>query len=460
MRAQFVTLRFKHLVLLFLLIFLFLTLFHLHHHPISSNTTTKTVPSTTPSTTLHNILFSIASSSSSFTHRYSYLRLWYNPNETRVLIFLDKPQPLQNGPFPQIMISETTSNFHYTFQSGHRSAIRVARMVKEAVYQGDSSIKWFVFGDDDTVFFPKNVEYVLSNYDHNRWYYLGSRSESLEQNVKMSFDMAYGGGGFAISAPLAKVLASVLDSCIIRYPHLYGSDSRVFSCLSELGVSITLELGFHQFDVRGSTLGLLMAHPLSPALSLHHLDVIEPLFPSMNRIESLQHLFKVVPFDPTRIFQQIICYSSVYNLSISISWGYVVQIYEGYEFLTDLISPLMTFTPWRRGAHNSMRQYTIDTREYPKDRCKRPILFFFENFEINDEKILGTYVKKIFYNCNYSNAIQRLRDVRISSSKLDLHTQQPNASRRECCDIVHPFDTSFYIHVRPCREKELIYMIP
>lgn len=31
-----------------------------------------------------------------------------------------------------------------------------------------------------------------------------------------------------------------------RYPHLYGSDDRVFACMSELGVSLTKESGFHQ----------------------------------------------------------------------------------------------------------------------------------------------------------------------------------------------------------------------
>lgn len=109
-----------------------------------------------------------------------------------------------------------------------------------------SDIRWFVFGDDDTVFFVENVARILSKYDDRKWYYVGSHSESYEQNEKYSFDMAFGGGGFAISAPLARVLARVLDSCLFRYPNLYGSDARIFACLAELGVSLTHELGFHQ----------------------------------------------------------------------------------------------------------------------------------------------------------------------------------------------------------------------
>lgn len=96
------------------------------------------------------------------------------------------------------------------------------------------------------MFFVDNLVKLLSKYDHDRWYYIGSNSETYEQNFKYSFDMAFGGGGFAISASLATVLAKVLDSCLIRYSHLYGSDARVFSCVAELGIGLTHEPGFHQ----------------------------------------------------------------------------------------------------------------------------------------------------------------------------------------------------------------------
>lgn len=119
-------------------------------------------------------------------------------------------------------------------------------MVKEIVDRGEPDVRWFVFGDDDTVFFVDNLVKTLSKYDHERWYYIGSNSESYMQNVKFSFDMAFGGGGFAISHSLARVLATVFDSCLMRYGHLYGSDSRVFSCVAELGIGLTHEPGFHQ----------------------------------------------------------------------------------------------------------------------------------------------------------------------------------------------------------------------
>ncbi|KAK8521133.1 hypothetical protein V6N12_005045 [Hibiscus sabdariffa] len=126
------------------------------------------------------------------------------------------------------------------------------------------------------VFFPQNLAKMLGKYDHRLWYYIGAGSEIYQQNKDFGFKMTFGGEGFAISYPLAKVF----DSCIERYPHLYGSDSRIYTCLAELGVGLTSEPGFHQtvmfflnkFDVRENAFDLLATHPLTPLVPLHHLN--------------------------------------------------------------------------------------------------------------------------------------------------------------------------------------------
>ncbi|GAU26522.1 hypothetical protein TSUD_361550 [Trifolium subterraneum] len=63
--------------------------------------------------------------------------------------------------------------------------------------------------------------------------------------------MAYGGGGFAISYPLAIALEKMQDRCIQRYPGLYGSDDRIQACMAELGGrgSINLEFGHNYFQL-------------------------------------------------------------------------------------------------------------------------------------------------------------------------------------------------------------------
>ena len=108
------------------------------------------------------------------------------------------------------------------------------------------NVRWFVMGDDDTVFFIDNLITVLAKYDHNQMYYIGGSSESVEQNIIHSYTMAYGGGGFAVSYPLAAELVRILDGCIDRYADFYGSDQKIQGCISEIGVQVTKELGFHQ----------------------------------------------------------------------------------------------------------------------------------------------------------------------------------------------------------------------
>lgn len=166
---------------------------------------------------------------------------------TRGVVWLDKQvRTTRNEALPQIRISGGTAKFKYTNRQGQRSALRISRIVSETLRLGLKDVRWFVMGDDDTVFVVDNVMRILSKYDHTQFYYIGSSSESHVQNIYFSYAMAYGGGGFAISYPLAKELEKIQDRCIQRYPGLYGSDDRIQACMAELGVPLTREAGFHQ----------------------------------------------------------------------------------------------------------------------------------------------------------------------------------------------------------------------
>ncbi|KAK9225933.1 hypothetical protein WN943_010978 [Citrus x changshan-huyou] len=440
----------KNSILLFsflLIIYLFFYYPSLHAPPrlLSSHVVTAN-----PLTRRH-LLFSIASSSSSWPRRRSYVRLWYSPNSTRALTFLDRAADSSSAgdpSLPRIVISADTSKFPFTFPKGLRSAVRVARVVKEAVDLTDekAGVRWFVFGDDDTVFFVDNLVKTLSKYDDDRWFYVGSNSEGYEQNAKHSFGMAFGGGGFAISHSLARVLAGALDSCLMRYAHLYGSDARVFSCLVELGVGLTPEPGFHQIrfwllsvmwfrsqtsefilfcqlDMRGDMFGMLSAHPLSPLLSLHHLDAIDPIFPNMNRTQALQHLFKAVNVDPARILQQTVCYDQSSQLTVSVAWGFAVQVYEGNQLLPDLLSLQRTFTSWRRGS-NVESHFMFNLRDYPRDPCKRPIVFFLESVLSHNNSVQSNYVKHVVGNCAGADVVRKIEKIRVFSEKLELDVEE------------------------------------
>lgn len=200
-------------------------------------------------TEIHDVVFGIAASSKLWQQRKEYIKIWYKPNQMRGVVWLDdrvKYSPEDKGTLPPVRVSSDTSNFAYTNRQGHRSAIRISRIVTETLRLKMDYVRWFVMGDDDTVFITDNLVRILRKYDHTQYYYIGSLSESHIQNIFFSYGMAYGGGGFAISYPLAKALAKMQDRCIQRYPGLYGSDDRMQACMAELGVPLTKELGFHQ----------------------------------------------------------------------------------------------------------------------------------------------------------------------------------------------------------------------
>ncbi|KAF8409492.1 hypothetical protein HHK36_005568 [Tetracentron sinense] len=420
-----------------------------------------------PPTSLDHLVFGIASNSNSWPNRKQNVRLWWKPQYMKGCVFLESMPPgldLSNdtGILPPVCISEDTSKFRYTYRGGLRSAIRVARVVLETVALNYSDTRWFVFGDDDTVFFPENLAKTLSKYDHNQWYYIGTNSESFEQNVEFSFQMAFGGGGFAISYALGRVLAKVLDSCLERYPHLYGSDSRIFSCVAELGVGLTHEPGFHQVDIRGDLFGLLTAHPLTPLVSLHHLDYVEPIFPNMTTNQALEHLFEAVKADPGRILQQTICYDPWYSWTISVAWGHSVQVFEGNRFLPDVLPPQETFRTWKGRRTPLSSLFSFNTREFPWDPCRRPTILFLDRISSTRDGIKSSYRRNVSDDCLQNmGSPKKLEEIRVFSQKLELDIGQLHAPRRHCCDVL-PSSSSIgkvmEIAIRECKEEELIFM--
>nr|KYP33964.1 hypothetical protein KK1_045129 [Cajanus cajan] len=388
-------------------------------------------------TTVDHLVFGIASSMISWPKRKEYNKIWWNwkPNKTmRGCVFVDTLPHEENAKndasLPPLCVSEDTSQFLFTYKPGGlRSAIRVARVVKETVELNHSGVRWYVFGDDDTVFFPQNLVKTLSKYDHRLWYYVGSYSEIYEASQAFGFGMAFGGGGFAISSSLAQVLAKVFDSCIQRYPHLYGSDARVYSCITELGVGLTHEPGFHQtlthvkfVDLRGNIFGLLAAHPLTPLLSLHHPDHTDPIFPNMTTTKSLQHLFEAVKVDSERILHQTVCYERRLSWTISVSWGYAVQVFQHNMLLPDVLRVQKTFKQWKEG--NVLAGiFTINTRDLHPDPCKRSTIFYLDEVSSGKDGIISSY-RKHFQNCSHMAPMNKLEVIKVVTNKLNIDNKQ------------------------------------
>ncbi|EFJ21733.1 glycosyltransferase-like protein [Selaginella moellendorffii] len=408
---------------------------------------------------LGNIVFGIAATARLWDRRKSYVKLWWRPNEMRGFVWLDEAiQNYSSGALPPSRISGSTAGFRYTHRGGRRAAIRISRIVSETFRVGLPDVHWFVMGDDDTIFVPDNLVKVLAKYDHRKFYYIGASSESHHQNLMFSYGMAYGGGGFAISYALASALEQRHDECLERYPFLYGSDDRIHACMSELGVPLTKELGFHQLDVHGDVSGLLSAHPIAPFISMHHLDVIHPIFPGVGQAAALRHLSKAVDIDPAGIFQQSICYDRQRSWSISVSFGYMVKVIRGgLKAPRDLETPTRTFMSWNRRFDED--GYSFTSLPPPKSPCDVPLVFHMKEvaYASRDGMSVSNYTqtrtKKHGGDCP-SKSAEELRWIQVLKERTK--DSWFVAPRRQCCQIMSVASHSMRLLVRDCRDGELI----
>ncbi|CAN4089668.1 unnamed protein product [Withania somnifera] len=314
-------------------------------------------------------------------------------------------------------------------------AIRMVRVIEETfVLDHGPGVRWYVMADDDTVLMIDNLVNVLSMYDHNKYYYVGMNSECIVSNFGMSFQMAFGGAGYALSYPLAQALAKNMDTCIKRYPTLYGSDHILQACIADLGVTITLEKGFHQ---------------------------VTPIFPLMNRYDALNHLMKVASVDQSRLLQQSTCYNKRHNWTFSVSWGYSVQIYEKIQSQSYLENPIETFGEWRKGAWPPYMFNVRGLKSNDGNSCSEvPSVLFFDSLEgTRLNHIVTTYVKKTPRSCgsngNDDHSIDGILKIHVFSPMYKLHVGDGN--RRECCDIIQPIGMdSMAIKLRTCMRHEII----
>ncbi|XP_041989880.1 uncharacterized protein LOC121741235 [Salvia splendens] len=244
---------------------------------------------------------------------------------------------------------------------------------------GEQEFRWVVMGDDDTIFLVDNIVDVVAKLDHTKYFYLGGQSEFILSGHWFSFDEAFGGAGIIMSYPVAKALAEDMDmdNCLNRYAYLFSSDNTTKNCIADIGANLSPQLGNHQ---------------------LHHLDVVEPIFPSKDRFESTRHLMTAAAADQSRMLQQIICHRRQSNWTISIAWGYSAQIYESIFPRSYLRMPLETWfkrscgCPSKRGL--SVPTYasliTGSTPGHPP--CEAPHNFFFETVDKSDE-VITTYAR-------------------------------------------------------------------
>lgn len=127
----------------------------------------------------------------------------------------------------------------------------------------------------------------------------------------------------------------------------------------------------------GNLFGLLAAHPIAPFVSLHHLDVVEPIFPNVTRLQALRRLKIPMELDSAGLMQQSICYHKSNSWTISVSWGFAIQIFRGILSPREVEMPARTFLNWYRRADYTA--YAFNTRPVSRNPCQKAFVFYLSN---------------------------------------------------------------------------------
>ncbi|KAL8055519.1 hypothetical protein ABFX02_04G061300 [Erythranthe guttata] len=417
-------------------------------------------------TNLSHLVFGLLGSEKAWHNRKSYIESWWRPNTTKGFLYLDKPPTGDLLPWPETSppyrISDDLTEFLKQNKPKAPIMIRMVHAIMEIFKEineknNNLDIRWFVMGDDDSVFFVDNIVDVLAEYDHTKYYYIGGQSEFVLSNYWFSFQQGFGGAGFMLSYRLAKALAMGMENCLRRYAYLRSADYITMVCISDIGVNLSPHKGIHQIDLHGDISGLLSSHPKSPLISLHHLDKMKPIFPNMDSFESTRHLMKAAAADQTRMLQQTICHHRRSNWTFSVSWGYSANIYERVMPRSYLQKPIETFKPWVGTPETHRPFYMFNTRLPSDDPCEKPHVFFFKGVEkaSSSSEILTTYSRAAprgLGPCSDSPNAEFVSEIRVFSPA----TKREEMDRCECCDIVGVDGGKAELRFRECLDDEII----
>ncbi|CAN0901793.1 hypothetical protein LINGRAHAP2_LOCUS21613, partial [Linum grandiflorum] len=438
------------------------------------STTSTNTSSTRPTdqvdfspTDLSHVGFVVIGSLRTWRWRKHYIESWWRPNVTKGFLFLDKeptPEFLPwNKTSPPYRVSTDFTGIKVYAKLANPPQIRMVRAILDMYRQAETNnreLRWFVMCDDDTLLLVDNLIGILNKFDHTKYQYIGGTSECIASNAHFSFEMGFGGAGYALSYPLVEALSSELDGCIERYPHVYVSDALVQACLADLGVAVTHQKGFHQLDLHGDISGLLSAHPQSPLVSLHHFDFIDPIFPSMGRSGSIQHFMKAAEIDQSRISQQTICYQRQTNWSLSVAWGYSAYIYENIIPRSSLILPFETFKPWNPAKFPA---FMFNTRWLSANTCESPHVFFFKSLVGKKNLFAADHVVTTYARNSTRDLTPCSMAGNHSANHVDvIQVTSPAASPKmagvmECCDVDYKAGSSIMdIRIRNCLKGEVL----
>lgn len=113
----------------------------------------------------------------------------------------------------------------------------------------------------------------------------------------------------------------------------------------------------------------------------------------MTQIDSLKKLISAYEKDPSRALQHSFCYDLKRNWSVSVSWGYNLQLYPSLIKAKKLETAIQTFQSWRTWSNGP---FTFNTRLIGADPCERPVMYYLDRAQtVNGDRTLTSYKKYV-----------------------------------------------------------------
>nr|GMC85756.1 DUF604 domain-containing protein [Ipomoea batatas] len=215
-----------------------------------------------------------------------------------------------------------------------------------------------------------------------------------------------------------------------------------------------------QMDIRLNPYGVLAAHPVAPLVSLHHLDYVQPLFPGTSQEESVKKLVEAYKSDPSRTLQHSFCYDLSRNWSISVAWGYTIQLYPTLVNAKELATPFRTFLTWKSWNEGP---FTFDVRRMSSDPCEKPLMFYLNHVHnLGNGSTVTTYTRPKVDGNQCQNEIYApallVHSFNVSAQILSPEIWK-KVPRRQCCEVVNDGDGAegiLQVKLRGCNQWESV----
>uniref|UniRef100_A0A8I7B3S2 Uncharacterized protein n=1 Tax=Hordeum vulgare subsp. vulgare TaxID=112509 RepID=A0A8I7B3S2_HORVV len=197
----------------------------------------------------------------------------------------------------------------------------------------------------------------------------------------------------------------------------------------------------------------MAAHPIAPFISIHHVEFVDPIYPGLNSLESLELFTKAMKTEPMSFLQRSVCYDKKQKLTLAISLDYVVQVYPSVLLRPELERSERTYIAFKRMSQRT--EFDFDTKEIQKSMCKKSVLFFLKDVWKDGNITRGSYIRsserddlkrKVF--CFRSPSLSDIDKIQVSASPL---SKRWHLAPRRLCSVVKGYvNGTLFVFVRQC----------